>query len=40
MRFMTKAIEKAFQRQGYVGDKDPADVKIIVKFFDAWLLLT
>ena len=33
MKLLTKAIEKAFIKQGNTEDMNPEDVKIIVKFF-------
>ncbi len=34
MKLLTKAIEEAFKKQGDTSEKDPNDVKIIVKFFN------
>ena len=34
MKLLTKAIEKAFTKQGYTGDKEAKDVKAIARFFN------
>lgn len=43
MKLITKAIEKAFQKQGYCGDKQMSEIKIVCKLFnpvgaDTWYL--
>ena len=34
MKLLTEEILKKFEEQGYCGDKEPEDVKIIAKFFN------
>jgi len=34
MKLLTNEILKAFEKQGYTGDKEPENVKIICKFFN------
>ena len=34
MMLLTRQNLKDFERQGYTGDKNPEDIKIIVKFFN------
>jgi len=34
MKIITKEIEKAFEKQGYTGDKSAKDIKIIMKLFN------
>lgn len=34
MKIITKAIEAAFQKQGYTGDKSPKDIKVVMKLFN------
>lgn len=34
MKLITKEIESAFERQGYTGDKQPKDIKVIMKLFN------
>ena len=34
MQLITKEIEKAFERQGYTGDKMPEDIQIVCKLFN------
>jgi hypothetical protein len=34
MKLLTKALQKAFEKQGRCEEKDPKDVKIIAKFFN------
>ena len=34
MKLITKAIEQAFQKQGYTGNKSMKDIKIVVKLFN------
>lgn len=33
MLLLTKKVLEGFKKQGYTGDKEPKDIKIIVKFF-------
>ena len=33
MKILTKAIEAAFKKQGYTGDKSAKDIKIVMKLF-------
>ena len=33
MKIITKAIEEAFKKQGYTGDKSAKDIKIVMKLF-------
>jgi hypothetical protein len=34
MKIITKQIENAFEKQGYCGDKEMKDIKIIMKLFN------
>jgi len=34
MMLLTKEIERAFEKQGYVGDKKPNEIKVICKLFN------
>lgn len=34
MKLMTKAIQKAFEKQGYTGNLSAKDIKIVAKFFN------
>lgn len=34
MKIITKAIEKAFEKQGYTGNKSAKDIKIVLKLFN------
>ena len=34
MKIITKEIEAAFAKQGYVGDKSAKDIKIVMKLFN------
>ena len=34
MKIITKAIEQAFEKQGYTGDKETKDIKIVMKLFN------
>jgi hypothetical protein len=34
MKLLTEEIIKAFEAQGYTGDKEPEDVKVICKLFN------
>ena len=34
MKLITKAIEAAFQKQGYTGNSETKDIKIVVKLFN------
>ena len=34
MKLLTKEIEKAFEKQGYTGDKKCSEIKVICKFFN------
>lgn len=34
MKLLTKAIEKAFEKQGYTGNKSSKDIKVICKLFN------
>ena len=34
MKLITKEIEKEFEKQGYTGETEAEDIKIIVKFFN------
>ena len=34
MKILTKEIETAFKKQGYTGDKETKDIKIILKLFN------
>ena len=34
MKLLTKEILDKFEKQGYTGDKDPKDIKIILKLFN------
>lgn len=34
MKIITKEIEEAFAKQGYVGDKSAKDIKIVMKLFN------
>ena len=34
MQLMTKAVLKAFEEQGYTGDKEMKDIQVICKFFN------
>ena len=34
MKLITKEIENAFKKQGYTGDKEAKDIKIILKLFN------
>ncbi len=34
MKILTKAIEAAFAKQGYTGDKSAKDIKIVMKLFN------
>lgn len=34
MKIITKEIADAFKKQGYTGDKDPKDIKIVLKLFN------
>lgn len=34
MKLITKEIEKAFEKQGYVGDREMQDIKIVCKLFN------
>ena len=33
-KLLTKAIEQAFEKQGYTGDKSSKDIKVICKLFN------
>lgn len=34
MKIITKAIEQAFAKQGYTGNKETKDIKIVMKLFN------
>jgi len=34
MKIITKAIEKAFEKQGYTGNKSMSEIKIVMKLFN------
>jgi hypothetical protein len=34
MKIITKEIENAFAKQGYTGNKEPKDIKIVMKLFN------
>lgn len=34
MKIITKKIEQAFEKQGYTGDKEAKDIKVIMKLFN------
>lgn len=34
MELITTEVLKAFEKQGYTGDKEPKDIKIVVKLFN------